>query len=62
MCHATGRECPGLTCPCIQRTAQCPYCMSDNGAARDTYYDQTCPGCVKRMGEPLPSQRTTDDE
>lgn len=27
----------------------CPYCTSDNSAIRDTYYDQTCEGCVKRM-------------
>ena len=30
----------------------CPYCTSDNEAIRSTYYDQTCKGCVKRMGEP----------
>lgn len=29
---------------------ECPYCTSDNKAVRDTYYDQTCEGCVKRMG------------
>jgi hypothetical protein len=29
---------------------QCPYCASDNPAIRGTYYDQTCEGCVKRMG------------
>jgi hypothetical protein len=28
----------------------CPYCTSDNPAIRTTYYDQTCEGCVKRMG------------
>jgi len=28
----------------------CPYCTSDNEAIRGTYYDQTCEGCVKRMG------------
>jgi hypothetical protein len=30
----------------------CPYCTSDNEAIRSTYYDQTCEGCVKRMGKP----------
>jgi hypothetical protein len=30
----------------------CPYCTSDNPAIRSTYYDQTCAGCVKRMGQP----------
>lgn len=30
----------------------CPYCTSDNEAIRTTYYDQTCEGCVKRMGRP----------
>lgn len=30
----------------------CPYCTSDNPAIQDTYYDQTCEGCVKRMGRP----------
>lgn len=30
----------------------CPYCTSDNPAIRSTYYDQTCEGCVKRMGQP----------
>ncbi len=29
----------------------CPYCTSDNEAIRTTYYDQTCAGCVKRMGD-----------
>lgn len=29
----------------------CPYCTSDNPAIRSTYYDQTCEGCVKRMGQ-----------
>lgn len=29
----------------------CPYCTSDNPAIRSTYYDQTCDGCVKRMGQ-----------
>lgn len=31
---------------------ECPYCTSDNAAIRSTYYDQTCEGCVKRMGKP----------
>lgn len=30
---------------------ECPYCTSDNPAIRTTYYDQTCEGCVKRMGQ-----------
>lgn len=30
---------------------RCPYCTSDNEAIRSTYYDQTCEGCVKRMGQ-----------
>lgn len=29
----------------------CPYCTSANEAIRSTYYDQTCEGCVKRMGQ-----------
>ena len=29
---------------------ECPYCTSENEAIRSTYYDQTCEGCVKRMG------------
>jgi 5'-deoxynucleotidase len=32
--------------------SECPYCTSDNEAIRSTYYDQTCEGCVKRMGRP----------
>ena len=27
----------------------CPYCLSDNDAIRETYYDQTCKVCVERM-------------
>lgn len=27
----------------------CPYCESDNAAIRETYFDQTCAGCVRRM-------------
>jgi hypothetical protein len=27
----------------------CPYCISDNDAIRETYYDQTCKVCVERM-------------
>jgi len=27
----------------------CPYCSSDNKAIRETYFDQTCEGCVTRM-------------
>jgi hypothetical protein len=35
----------------MDRTSHaCPYCTSDNPAIRSTYYDQTCEGCVKRMG------------
>lgn len=37
----------------------CPYCSSDNEAVRETYFDQTCDGCVARMPHnktlPLPS-------
>lgn len=32
------------------KAPECPYCTSDNEAIRTTYYDQTCEGCVKRMG------------
>lgn len=28
---------------------QCVYCTSDNKAVRDTFYDATCPGCIRRM-------------
>lgn len=28
---------------------QCVYCTADNVAIRDTYYDATCPGCIRRM-------------
>ena len=28
----------------------CPYCTSDNDGIRETYFDQTCKGCVLRMG------------
>lgn len=28
----------------------CPYCTSTNDAVRGTFYDQTCAGCVARMG------------
>ena len=28
---------------------KCPYCTSDNDAVRETYFDQTCAGCVTRM-------------
>lgn len=31
-------------------TLDCPYCTSDNEAIRDTYFDQTCHGCAKRLG------------
>lgn len=27
----------------------CHYCSSDNKAIRETYFDQTCKGCVERM-------------
>jgi len=27
----------------------CPYCTSENKGVRETYFDQTCEGCVKRM-------------
>lgn len=27
----------------------CPYCASDNEAVRETYFDQSCAGCVARM-------------
>jgi hypothetical protein len=36
--------------PVFAAPRQCPYCASDNPAIRGTYYDQTCEGCVKRMG------------
>lgn len=38
--------------PSATRRNECPYCTSENPAIRDTYYDQTCEGCVKRMGRP----------
>lgn len=28
----------------------CIYCNHENPVVRSTYYDQTCPGCVRRMG------------
>ena len=28
---------------------RCPYCNSDNEGIKQTYFDQTCEGCVKRM-------------
>lgn len=28
----------------------CPYCSSPDEAIRETYFDQNCRGCVKRMG------------
>lgn len=28
---------------------RCPYCTSDNAGVRETYFDQTCAGCVARM-------------
>ena len=30
-------------------TSKCPYCSSDNDAIRETYFYQTCAGCVTRM-------------
>ena len=27
----------------------CPYCLSDNDAIKETFYDQTCKVCVERM-------------
>lgn len=34
----------------VSETRRCPYCTSDNEGIRDTYFDQTCAGCVRRMG------------
>ncbi len=46
-------SCPtGLAKRSAIRRPECPYCTSDNEAIRSTYYDQTCEGCVKRMGQP----------
>lgn len=28
---------------------KCPYCSSKNAAIKQTYFDQTCDGCVERM-------------
>ena len=28
---------------------ECPYCNSDNPGVRDTFFDQSCSGCVQRM-------------
>jgi hypothetical protein len=42
------QETPICPWPC-KRLKPCPYCASDNQAIRDTYYDQNCEGCVKRM-------------
>lgn len=44
--HAIGQNAPSSA---TQRS-ECPYCTSNNEAIRSTYYDQTCEGCVKRMG------------
>jgi hypothetical protein len=33
----------------ITDSPKCPYCTSDNKAIRETYFDQTCAGCVSRM-------------
>ena len=43
------QETPICQWPC-KRLKPCPYCASDNEAIRDTYFDQNCEGCVKRMG------------
>ena len=43
------QETPICPWPC-KRLKPCPYCASDNQAIRDTYFDQNCEGCVKRMG------------
>ena len=43
------QENPVCPWPC-KRLKPCPYCASDNEAIRDTYYDQNCEGCVKRIG------------
>jgi hypothetical protein len=40
-----------ISVPSPLRRSECPYCTSDNEAIRSTYYDQTCEGCVKRMGQ-----------
>lgn len=34
-----------------EQTRPCPYCT--NPVMGRTYYDQTCLGCVTRMGAPL---------
>lgn len=39
--------------------AVCPYCTSDNPAIAETYFDQTCDGCLKRMVA-SPSTATRD--
>lgn len=33
----------------LQSAPPCPYCSSDNSAVRETFFDQTCFGCVARM-------------
>lgn len=40
----------------------CPYCDSDNPALRETYFDQTCPGCVERMSQPLSQGINTEEK
>lgn len=35
----------------MMKAWECAYCTSENQAVRETYFDQKCPGCVKRMGE-----------
>lgn len=40
----------GVATPMTNLSEACPYCTSNNPAVRTTYYDQTCKGCVERMG------------
>jgi hypothetical protein len=41
-----------------QGQSECPYCTSDNQAIKDTYFNQCCEGCVKRMSAPTPDNRS----